>query len=324
MANKINQITIGDMLYIQLDGNPRDTGYQAPMGSSAVYIDTVNNIGRFFHKENISQFGWREIRPWNVFGNQESTNRFLGTLTDFDITFIRNNNEYLKAIKNIDANYDPTTLTFQGGKLSLVRHNIKGDSLNITTILSNKHLIEPVNDTDRENFLIGSQGYLFNYSTLGHYKQQGSRTSDPANEQVYRDQNDNSKARKAMSPSGGICSLICNSLDYSNPDLLMTEVRVLIRRNSDGLLAQLKNTFTIKCDETNKTYVSIFKQDDYTQYEIGMDIPEVNLTFSNQTDTYVSKPLNTCLVTANVSGLNNVETYDVMIWCTDYIMESNI
>jgi len=321
MANKLNQINIGDMLYIQLDNNPRDTGYQAPMGSSAVYIDTVNNIGRFFHKEGAGPNAWREIRPWNVFGNQESNHRLFGTLTNFDITYIRNNIEYMKAIENTDPDMKDVTLSlFQNNLVMMDIETSKGyDSFGKIVVMNQSMTTRTALESDRYSVGIQSYGFIGRSSDLGFFDE----CHDVVGlNDIYVKKLSRGKAVRTATPVLNKISITAYNMNLGNPEMFTVEVNAIIKRDSDGLIVDLKRKFAVDCTNfSNQVFSTLDKQAVSSYYGFGSSTVDIDMRFENTSDLYVAEPLNTLNLVLDFIGLDNAQTYSIVEWVEITVLE---
>lgn len=323
MAQKINQITIGDMLYIQLDDNPRDTGYQAPMGSSAVYIDTVKNIGRFFHKEGAGATNWREIMPWNVFGNQEANHRLFGTLTNFDITFIRNNVEYIKALQNTDPNQKDVEISLFNRDMSIVDFDVPDgyETFGKIVVFNQVYTGETPLESDRYSFAIQSLGSFRTSCDLGVIHE--SRNIDPLSlDEIYTKEAKRGKGLRNAIPALGVISLSCFNLNSLNPEMLTVNIKAIIKRDSDGLIVDLERRFNINSSLfASQQFSKADRQDIASYFQFGSLIVDLDLRFQNTSDLYVPEVGNTLDMVIDFIGLDDLETYTIMEWTTITILE---
>ena len=317
MANKIAQITIGDALYIQLDDNPKSTGFDAPLGSLAYWQDIVNGLGKVYVKITTDSFGWNDMSfNWETTGNLLTEEGLMGSLNDFDVSLVRNNVKLISLVPDTDSGYQSEKINFFNGFLKLKHHTANDGAFMNNAIFSTLDGTYPIVQRSAKNISIYSHGLFVGNTRNGYYSSQ--KPFDPAtppNQNVERSTTITTAGEKNRLFTGVALTYDLLSMVVGNyPSLFMAEIILAVRDKVTGLVSQRKKTVTFKItNETTKQYSTIFEQDDYTFFEVGASIPNFTISFSNDNDWGVLYPLNTAKPTINVTGLTVGHGYDVMV-----------
>lgn len=326
MANKINQISTGDALYIQLDDNPRLTGYSAPLGSLAYWQDTVNNQARLFFKGGLGLNNWNEIQwAWQYNGNSLNNVSFgvFGSTSNKDVQFVRNSNEYLRALEQTQPYAKPVEISLFERNLSVIDVTTKADydSFGKKIIINQENTTETPLESDRYNLAFQTKGHFTTSTDLGNIDE--SRNFDSVfNDYVFTKKAERGKSFRTVTPTLGIISFEVFNLGMVSPEMMTFHLKVLIKRDSDKKIIDLDRKFTINCDDFSLQQFSTLMRHDLASYfDFGSDTVDLDLTFQNTSDLYVPVVGNTLSVVLNIFGLDNAETYTVTEWTTVTLLE---
>jgi hypothetical protein len=326
MASKINQITMGDSLIIQLDNNPRTTGYSAPLGSLA-YWDN-GTIGRLYVKIGNSNNAWNDLHySWQYQGNNLGTVSYgiLGSIAGVnkDIQFIRNGIEYSRAIENTETNQKDVTMSFFENNIVMVDVDVNSgyDFFGKSIVLHQGYTTETALESDRYNFTIKSRGQLRRTSDLG-YVDECHEYDSLASIDVYVKSASRGKALKNKTPTLGKLSMTAFNLNTVNPELFTIEVNAIIKRISDNKIVDLKRKFNVDCTNfSTQTFTTLDRQDISSFFQFGSTTVDMELRFENTSDLYVPEVGNTLNVVLDFIGLDNLENYTIIEWTEITLLE---
>lgn len=326
MANKINQITMGDALIIQLDNNPRTTGYDAPTGSMAYWQSGTG--GRLYFKFGSNVNAWSELHySWQYQGNTlgNVTYGILGTVSGVnkDVQFIRNGIEYLRSIENVETNQKDVTVSFFENNIVMVDVDTNSgyDFFGKGIVLHQGYTTETLLESDRYNFAIQSRGQLRRSSDLGYVDECHEYDNTLAID-VYTKSASRGKALKNKTPTLGKLSITAFNLNTVNPELLTIEVNAIIKRISDNKIIDLKRKFNVDCTNfSTQAFSTLDRQDISSFFQFGSSTVDIELRFENTSDLYVPEVGNTLNVVLDFVGLDNLESYTIIEWTEITLLE---
>lgn len=325
MANKINQITIGDMLILQLDGNPATDGigYDCPAGSIAMTLG-----GSMFVKLTGPVTRWHTLtmtflQGGNGFGTTPEL--FLGSNVDKNMGIIRNNLMMLQfRSQTTDVNFAPTLTRFTTDSIQIIKHITKNNEyFNYSTIFSNKYEVQPLNDVDRKSIMINSAGVFHAVHSLGvgstHNPSDNQIALGDTNPKTIRDVSAGRMAHLYNAP----LTFTIGTMEQDQGLVMMSEIIVLAVNTATGEISQRKKTFTIELlDANDRTYNSPFNADNFSWSKNVLDELDFELNFANDPNSIFDTLTNTFLNNITITGLQIGQTYHISVWQKRLSLES--
>ena len=313
MANKINQITIGDSLFIQLDANPvtDGIGYSAPRGSFAYYQTT----GEAFVKVGDGNSAWHTItrtfmNGGNFFTGDSLPDMVLGSLNDKNLRFIRNNTsvvELLSVTSPVLAT--PNVVRLPDHQIQFVRTNSS------SSIITNTYLVEPANDASRMNIGLNAQGVTLMQNSNGHLDVQVRTINSNALDTYTRRKRKVSTSRVNIPFAGPSLIIPTISMEADRGRVMITEVTVIVRNVATGQVSQRKETFTIKAtDFALGQYTVLFNASDFQYFENPLENMSIALSMVNEPLSLGNQATNTYKNLVTITGLQVGQNYDILIW----------
>jgi len=325
MAVKINQITIGDMLILQLDTNPvtDGIGYDCPAGSMAVI-----SAGQMFVKLTGIATRWHTLtnsflQGGNSFG--ATPELILGSNVDKNLNIIRNNITMIQfRTQAIDVNFNASHTRFTNESFQVIRHVVKNNEFfNYSTVFSNKYEAQPVLDVDRKSIMFNSAGVFHAIHSLGV----GSTHSPTDNQIAQGDTNPKSIRDITAGRMGHLynapLTFTIGTMEQDQGLVMMSEIIVLAVNTTTGEISQRKKTFTIKLlDAVDRTYTSPFNADNFSWSENNLDELDFDLNFVNDPASIFDQLTNTFLNNITIKGLQIGQTYNLSVWQKRLSLES--
>lgn len=124
MANKIAQITVGDLKVIHLDDDPSTTGYSANQGSVAIWKRDPLPPFVFLKQIQGNDLAWTRIPTLDMvhslMGNINSSALalILGSLTtsaNLDLDIVRNSIPQIQLVEDVEAGFRPSKISLLQG-----------------------------------------------------------------------------------------------------------------------------------------------------------------------------------------------------------------
>lgn len=318
MANKIQQITIGDALIIELDNNPvtDGVGYNAPNGSYAYYPAT----GEAFVKLSGNQFSWHTItnsflNGGNFFSGLPTLT--IGSLNDKNFFFIRNNVQMMAFITNPDPEFKVPFIRFTNNEVQFVNHTaINNKFFNRSLIISNTYSTNVVGVfRDLRSMVFSVQGDKHDSVGVGvGHTINPNQFALPDNiYKVIKREVATSKANVLFSGAPIDVTLPDNEYDWG--DVMFFDIDVMGKNVNTGDVVFASRRFAIKVtDSVNKTAIIMDKQNLYDYASSLTDkLFDFDLNLSNFPNSVFQQGTNTFSSVVSLRDLTNGETYSFSI-----------